>query len=230
MAIIRCVAFDFDGTLVRSNDIKRQSFYDAVVDIRQAGAELDKLFSSEFSGNRYDLLYELSKRLYPEKSIEEHQLEGARLAAIYGELCMRRIRTCEEVPGAVTVLEILKWRGIPAYIVSATPEIDLKPTVRYRDYEPHFKSVFGGPMGKIEHLNNIVALQGIMPSELLMVGDGSDDLAAAKATHCQFIGIANSGNPTLKGAECMIDDLRALPNLIFDGASSAAAINEGAGQ
>jgi phosphoglycolate phosphatase len=216
MAIVRCVAFDFDGTLVRSNAIKRRSFYDVAAETPGAGEILDDLFAADFEGNRYDLFLEISKRLVSERSPEQHRREGARLAAAYGEMCRTRIASCEEVPGAMAALKTLDQHGISAFIVSATPEKDLQPIVRDRGYDRFLTAVFGGPTEKIKHLNDILVIQDISAAELVMIGDGGDDQAAAKSVQCRFIGIANSGNTTLPEADCMLDDLRPLPRLILD--------------
>jgi phosphoglycolate phosphatase-like HAD superfamily hydrolase len=222
MAIVRCVAFDFDGTLVRSNAIKRRSFYGIVADIPRAGGILDDLFAAGFEGNRHDVFLELSKRLFPERTPQMHRQEGARLATAYGDLCRKCIATCEEVPGAETALKTLDQHGITTFIVSATPENDLQPIVRDRGYDQFLTAVFGGPTDKTKHLNNILAIQGITASELVMVGDGVDDQSAAKSVQCRFIGIGNSGNATLHEAECMINDLCSLPRLILDGVAHAS--------
>lgn len=221
MEIVRCVAFDFDGTLVRSNDIKRNSFYDVVADNTRAKYILDELFAADFKGDRYDLFQELSKRLAPEQSSREHQRTGAGFCKAYGELCRRRINSCEEVPGAMAALKFLTQHGISTFVVSATPEKDLLPIIRDRGYDHLFKDIFGGPTDKTKHLESIIDNQGIAPAALVMIGDGGDDQAAANAVKCRFIGIANSGNTTLQNAECMINNLRTLPDLIPDGMARA---------
>ncbi|MBT4701079.1 MAG: HAD family hydrolase [Rhodospirillaceae bacterium] len=221
--MIRCVAFDFDGTLVRSNLIKRRSFYDVVADRPGAGDILDDLFASEFKGDRYEVFQELFQRLNPEWPPDQCRQEGRRLAITYGELCQACIRSCDEVPGASELLTELKRQSINAYVVSATPERDLLPIVRDRGYDHFFSGIFGRPKGKVEHLENILARENISSAELVMVGDGDDDRAAADAIKCGFIGIANTGNGSLRQADAMIEDLRPLLGLILNGPAEVSA-------
>ncbi len=214
--MIRAVAFDFDGTLVRSNAIKRKVFYDVTTDIPGAAGILDALFASDFKGDRYKLFTELCQRLTPSRAPVSARQLGLQLASVYGELCREQIAVCAEVPGATAALRILRERDIGAFVVSATPETDLKPIISDRGFDRFFKGVRGAPTNKAQHLENILATEDILPTEIAMIGDGSDDLAAAKAIGCRFIGIARSGNETLPICARMIEDLHPLPGLLFN--------------
>jgi phosphoglycolate phosphatase-like HAD superfamily hydrolase len=214
--MIRAVAFDFDGTLVRSNAIKRQAFYDAVVDIPGAVGSLDALFAANFKGDRYDLLTAMCQRLAPDSTPAAARRQGLQLAAVYGVLCRKQISICPEVPGVMTILRTLRERDIGVYIVSATPETDLRPIVSDRGFGQFLKGVFGAPTGKGRHLKNILTAENISPAELAMVGDGGDDLAAAEAVGCRFVGVGYSGNETLPAAARMIEDLHPLSGLLLN--------------
>jgi len=61
--MIKCVVFDFDGTLVKSNEIKRRVFYEVTEDIVDAVPVLDELFSVPDSGDRYNIFDLLIKNL-----------------------------------------------------------------------------------------------------------------------------------------------------------------------
>ena len=53
--MVKCVVFDFDGTLVGSNEIKRRTFYEVTKNLVDADILLDKILSSPDSGDRYDI-------------------------------------------------------------------------------------------------------------------------------------------------------------------------------
>jgi phosphoglycolate phosphatase-like HAD superfamily hydrolase len=212
--MIRCVAFDFDGTLVRSNAIKRESFFEVVAHIHGADKELNDLFGAKFEGDRYELFAELSRRITA-RGMTDEVPDGLQLARAYGKMCQEKICSCGEVSGAGATLVSLKDRGISSYIVSATPERDLEPIVTARRLDMFFKAVLGRPGDKAGHLGHILAQEGIEPLELVMVGDGADDQAAAETVGCHFIAIANSENPDPPRADITTDDLHALPGILL---------------
>jgi len=212
--VIGAVAFDFDGTLVRSNQIKRRAFYDAVEDLPAedlpaAVAALDRLFDEDFSGDRYALFQELCRRLGRDGT-PGNRATADILTGRYGEICRRRIADCDEVPGAGEILRELHARTIPLYLVSATPQVDLVVSVRDRGLEPFFSGIFGRPTSKPEHLQAILAVHGIAPQVLVMVGDGYDDYLAAMAVGCHFVAISDAPVAPIKGATRLIPDLRQL--------------------
>ena len=51
----RCVVFDFDGTLVQSNEIKRQAFYEVVKNIADAKPLMDEILRFPKSGTRFEV-------------------------------------------------------------------------------------------------------------------------------------------------------------------------------
>jgi phosphoglycolate phosphatase-like HAD superfamily hydrolase len=211
--MIRAVAFDFDGTLVRSNAIKRQSFYDVTAEIAGAGAALDEIFADGFDGDRHQLFDLLSGRLAPASKSAARE-EGRRLVSAYSERCHQQILVCEEVPGAREALTALSESGIAAFIVSATPERDLQAIVVARGLGDLVKGILGRPVEKPQHLSHILESEDLDPSELAMVGDGDDDLAAARSVGCHFIAITGTGNPAPPEADVMLDDLHCLPEVM----------------
>ena len=206
---IRCVVFDFDGTLVRSNRIKKLRLYDTVADIPRASIVLDALHSEDFKGDRYDIFRELCRRL--DLKTDD---QADRLAHIYGELCHQSLIECSEVPGASVALEELRTKGVPLYIVSATPQINLLPAITARALEPYFKGVLGRPIGKIEHVRAIMEFEQLDSKSLVIVGDGRDDLDTAAAVKCHFIAVNDDPLEPLTGDHIAIHDLTHLTSAL----------------
>ena len=56
--MIRCVVFDFDGTLVDSNAIKRAAFFEAVHTVDPNGAYMEKVLQAPKPGDRFEVMGE----------------------------------------------------------------------------------------------------------------------------------------------------------------------------
>lgn len=208
---IRCVVFDFDGTLVRSNRIKRQALYDCTRDVAGAANLLDRMHGEGLPGDRYDIFRELSRRLG-----QVGADEAGRLVTGYTALCKSRLAACEQVPGAIEAVSALSRDGLALYIASATPEQELRDIVAERGLGDFFADIFGRPTGKTDHLRRIIERCAFLPGEMLMVGDGLDDQAAAAAVGCRFVAVLDDPISLPDAADAFVDDLQGLPALVED--------------
>lgn len=199
------VVFDFDGTLVRSNAIKRQGFYEAAAGLEGAGAILDALFAEGFDGDRYAVVEALARRL-GERGVTA---EPEALAADYTRRCRRAIAAAAEVPGARAALERLAAADVRLYLVSATPQQALEELVADRRLDRLFARILGAPPSKTAHVRALVEA-GVPVEELALVGDGRDDQAAARAIGCRFVAVDDEPKDALD-AERTVGDLRDLP-------------------
>lgn len=218
--LIRHVAFDFDGTLVRSNRIKRECFYETLAEVPGAWALLDELFANRFHGDRTALFGEIAHRL------GNPDLDANLLAADYGARCRSRIATAPEVPGARATLARLASEGMKLFLISATPQKALEEAVSDRGLSKVFELVLGAPTGKTVHLRRIMVDYGMTPSETVMVGDGLDDQSAAAETGCVFVAITDQPTLPLNHPGPSLRDLHGLPELmrlLGNGASESAA-------
>jgi phosphoglycolate phosphatase-like HAD superfamily hydrolase len=204
------VAFDFDGTLVRSNRIKRDCFYQTVADVPGASAILDDLFASHYRGDRFALFGEVVRRLGSGSPV----LTPDDLAGHYGKLCRERIACADEVPGAEAALTRLSQAGARMYLISATPQQPLDQLVSDRGLTRYFDLVLGAPIGKPAHLRRVIDKSAITPAEIVMVGDGHDDQAAAADAGCRFIAVTDQPTVPFSEVETSIPDLWGLPQLL----------------
>ncbi len=194
--MIRCVVFDFDGTLVRSNEIKVRIFYEVVEPFDCPLEIVEAALASPSPGNRYQVLGQIAERL-AEKGLLSGSCsvgDAARMMSDeYSALCEKAIANCPEVAGAERTLGWLRRQGYSTFLNSATPRAHLQRLVGLRSLDLYFVGVYGGPASKATNLRRIFMAAGVKGEEILTVGDGDDDRAAAVATGCHFAGLAAAG-------------------------------------
>ena len=92
--------------------------------------------------------------------------------------------------GARAALKALKRRNIKIWVNSATPSGDLPPLLRRRDLLRLVDGVLGGAGTKVDNLQKAMQLERACPAETVMIGDGPDDVAAARELGTWFIGVS----------------------------------------
>jgi phosphoglycolate phosphatase-like HAD superfamily hydrolase len=205
---VAAIAFDFDGVIIESVDIKTNAFA--------------RLFASEPEPARYAIqafhlanggMSRFDKFEHIHREILHRPLpaaEAARLAERFATLVFEAVVDCPFVPGALDFVE-RRAAEMPLFVVSATPEDELVRIVERRGLSGFFSALRGSPRSKAVNLAEVVALSGFDPAEVLMVGDGRQDHDAAMAVGTPFIGRVPPGHPSPfpPGTRC-VGDLDAL--------------------
>lgn len=189
--MFRVVVFDFDGTLVDSNDIKERCLYLTVVNLPGGPAAL--AHAQLAGGNRYRIFSEVARRLNPGGDADAVARRGYQLAMDYGRRCARGIAAAPERRGSRAALAELKRRGLRLYVNSSTPQRDLKGLLRTRSLLSYFDGVAGSPKAKPDNLREILAMERVSPREAVVVGDGEDDLFAARSLGTWFVAVDVEG-------------------------------------
>src|SRR5262245_33711262 len=120
--MIRAVVFDFDGTLVNSNAIKRQVFFDVVADDAGGAARMRAILARN-TGDRYTLLAAYADEAASAGVRCSRELDE--LVNAYSERADTLIAEAPEMPGATALLRTLRQRGLRLFISSATPTANL---------------------------------------------------------------------------------------------------------
>jgi phosphoglycolate phosphatase len=160
-------------------------------------------------GNRYKVFVEVARLLEP----LGRPLDPRALIAAYTECCRRRIAAAPERAGAGRAVAALRARGIRIWLNSATPHRELLAIVRDRGLSPWFEGVLGGPAAKTANIRKVLAAERVLPRQTLVVGDGPDDLEAARAVGTWFVAVTAEGRIPGRGPFAM-RDLRGLPALV----------------
>ncbi|MCA9499917.1 MAG: HAD hydrolase-like protein [Nitrospirales bacterium] len=195
--MMACVTFDFDGTLVDSNQVKVQSFYKIVENYDPSGCTVTEVLQRCSHKDRYGITRELAREFMAKGLIPPHtgpEVLGLQWAETYTTTCETAIVGCPEIPGASGILSWLLNQEIPLYLNSRTPTKALNRLVTRRNLTHYFSGIYGAPASKLENLLHIQELTQAKPEEMLFVGDSEDDWRAAAEFGCHFAGVILGGN------------------------------------
>lgn len=233
---IRYVSFDFDNTLLRSEDSKSNTMrelcgrYEPGLEILSDIPTDSRTAPPGTSVTRHTIFAAFASGLH-ERGVasdgESAEEMGKRLCDEFSVLVQQRLAEAEEVSGAAALLAHLSQHGLPCCVNSATPAEPLEEIVRARGWAAHFRAVFGAPGTKVENLWLAARTLNLRPEEILHVGDGDNDRKAAREFGCPFIGVSDTPDgpdgawagasfpvvPDMRAAAVEICKLTGLPDL-----------------
>jgi phosphoglycolate phosphatase len=185
---VSAVVFDFDGTLVESNALKRQGFFDLVAEHADGTARMHQILANVV-GDRCSVL----------SAYAELCAQAGVVCADLGTLVQRYsaqvdagVTAAPEIAGATEIIRRLRTAGCHIYLSSATPLPNLKAILQRRRWETWFNGVFGHPAKKSETLLRIQAQLGLTPQQMAVVGDGIDDRDSARKLGCAFFPVGEA--------------------------------------
>jgi len=179
--------FDFDGTLVSSNKIKKKGFYRVIQKTKKSFAYMDEILESSIKG-RSNIF-----KLYEEKMnnfslpVENYRL----LTEKYSDLIDHLVACAPQITGAEALLNTLKRKKKIIMLSSATPEKNLKNIIENRKWSKYFDVISGMPKTKKKFIKEVILAYNIKASKICVVGDGLDDRSSAEEYGCNFLPVGN---------------------------------------
>ena len=219
--MIKVAAFDFDGVIAESADIKTEAFRALYADRPEHVEAVVAHHRANEGISRYRKFRHIHEEILGE--VYDDALE-AELDARFNGLVFDAVVNAPYVPGAVELLELLSAR-VPTYIVSGTPDAELDRIVESRGLSGYFTGVLGSSKGKPERLREVMAAEGVTPDEVLFVGDALSDLRASEETGVVFAARITPGDEgRFDGARVAVrvNDMEALAALVRDGSLEVA--------
>ena len=180
--MIRCLVFDFDGTLVPSNAIKRAAYAETVAAVPGAAERVHRIVAANPDYDRYSVFAELAREV-PDAGDPET------LTRRYGATCEAGIVPLLDNGPTRTLIAALNALGLPCHIATATPRDAMIKILDRAQITDVFASIHGRPETKTAALKTIMAEGPYRPSEVAMIGDGDNDRVAAARAGVTFVAV-----------------------------------------
>lgn len=200
----KVLVFDFDGTLVDSNPIKRRAFercFETFADKRQEILEFCCGNPHIPRGAKFRFVFEgiLHRPYTAQTEAQLHQQFEAQTT--------QQIVEAPTIPGAERFLKAVQ-NTHRLFLLSSTPHEILLQILRQRSWQSHFDQIQGAPVKKADWLKALCRREGLAPQKVLFFGDTKEDADAAIQASCSFVSVRNR----LRGGEHLfsIDDFEEL--------------------
>ena len=178
--------FDFDGVLVDSTETKTNAYREI---FKPYGPEVVAKIVAHHQ--RHGGISRVEKIKYAHTAIIEDsssEAEIARHVQQYSDLVFEEVIRTRWIPGAEEFVR-QHFQHVPIFVISGTPEIELREVVKRRGMAHYFKEVLGAPIEKTEHIRDLVDRYQLEIGNCFFIGDALTDYYAAKETGMPFIGI-----------------------------------------
>jgi len=179
--------FDFDGVLVDSVDIKTSAFADLYLPFGEEVVARVKAHHQAHGGvSRYEKIHHYHRH-YLNEDLTDQELE--QWARKFSDLVVDKVVAAPFIPGAIEFLSILQNRQKKIFLISATPEAEIRRIVKKKDMMHFFREIKGAPRKKQENLIDILRHYRLSAQKCSYFGDSDQDREAAESVHMDFIPI-----------------------------------------
>ncbi len=193
--MIEALFFDFDGTIVESDEIKIDAFREIFSNFDCDKVERLVEYHVKHGGlSRYEKFrYFYSEIL--EADISNELLDE--LGRKFSEIVFDKVIQAPLVAGFRDFAEKY-FREIPCFVASGTPTEELIEVAEAKDLSKYFREIAGSPPKKLHVVENFLERYRFHPAKCVFFGDSETDLDSAKHFDMKFVLIRNKDNENLE--------------------------------
>jgi beta-phosphoglucomutase-like phosphatase (HAD superfamily) len=187
MGIYEAFFFDFDGVIADSVNIKTEAFAELYEHCpSEAVTYVIRHHKAHGGMSRFLKIRHYHKELLGQ-DLSDDELE--RLTDRFSDLVLTKVVEAAFINGAMEFIRMLHEHGKKMFIVSGTPEEEIRRIVREKQLESYFMEVKGAPVAKSENIDHLLKKYKINASGSVFFGDSPEDLKAASSSGIEFIPI-----------------------------------------
>lgn len=181
------IFFDFDGVILDSVNIKTEAFKEIYREYGSSVMEKVARHHIEHGGMSRFKKFKLYHKEFLNKDLCDKEIEE--LAKEFSNIVFKKILKADFIPGAKEFLDACKNLNKTCFIVSGTPEDEMKRIIEKRKLKKYFKEVKGSPVSKEESVSSIINEYNIDRQRAVFFGDAFSDMNAANLNSLKFVGI-----------------------------------------
>ena len=197
---VRLMVFDFDGTLVDSNEIKWDGFEATFLGFPDRLEEILKYCRGSNHTPRDEKFRHVTEVILERRYTTE---VAELLHERFEQVTTGAIVTAPEIPGAGEFLKRSKAYCETA-VLSSTPHDVLLEILGKRGWTELFDLFQGAPVDKTAWLRKLQQDRELEPGTIVFFGDTFEDASAAREAGCRFVGVANED--LISDTACFVRD------------------------
>jgi len=185
--------FDFDGVIVDSVNIKSRAFGELFKDYGEdIIKEIMRYHLNEgWALSRYDKFKYYYKNILHKKMTRDVINE---LDKRFSQLVTKKVVKAPFIDGVIDFLKKLKKKHKKCFIISATPQKEIRRITKLRQIEKFFEEIVGSPMGKRGNFKYLMKKYVIDAAKTVYFGDTEADYEVAAENGIDFVGVEYAGN------------------------------------
>ena len=178
VVMIKAIGFDFDGTLIMSEDKKGPAMAEVFKEYFGVKRGVKKAYSELIgTGLNRDGKVKFLFKKFMGRVVKKKELKL--VANHFGEHYENSMNVCPLFQ-CVNVLKELKGQTDYLFLLSLENQREVKRIAKHCGIAHYFDDILGGPASKVDNLQKVMNKKKFKPSQVLYVGDAHSDVVVSK--------------------------------------------------
>ena len=185
---IKAYAFDFDGVILDSAEIKAHVYkeiFDRYPDYTDEMIRYNRHNAGLSRQTQFRHFFENIMSLEYDSATEESMVSE------FSNMVLDKVMIAPYIGGVVAFVEFCRIKGGKTYIVTGTPQDEILHITEKRAIAENFDAIYGSPEHKEAILHRIMAENGLSGDELMYFGDAMSDYETAVKCGVRFTGVGS---------------------------------------